>query len=1190
MAFTLPLPSQTPLNLLGSINADTLKTQDQGLISLPWMRWLQQLAAATGGSSGSGRPLNIFDYGAVGNGVADDSGAFIAAYGDAVSLGGAAIYCPGGFIYSIQNHVDLSQTVPVKFFGDGPSTVIKRGAAITAGYGTFDITGQWIAFENLLFDGNVTTPVGLTYASFSANPMAASLTTNTSFWVHGGAAQISFFQVYVQHSGGYAVLLDADSDDILNTSLEGCWFLNNRPNLFGTSALDLNYGSWTGGVFYRGDCRSSASKLFAVRNLSVADCHWRRNTGNCLWGHSMGFDTHHENINFVGNDFEDCGLDAILVGNAYSGNVSGNTGHRVGYITRTDSDTPDPAFLAGVYAVFLDSSGYVDAVNYGPNTVTSVNGDAFNLDGVRNCTMNGLQADIPVSGTPQYTEDSIALYGPLQNGVLSGRGIGMGNTSMNGGGYNVTIMNPKITGFGYSAVLLAFAKNCKLIAPLIVHPPGAAEAPIQLYSDNTDPEFYCFGNTVEGATVDYTGAFYAIEETGNGWQPTDVNRIFDTELIGTPAGEFLPDATTLSFSGVTTNQYRLREQSAPAVSASGESLIYMDSTSHIAMISENGGAYQPLAGAGGGYWAASGSDIYNTNAGAVLVYGQDALPITEYGSMVLTGDGAGMVFRLAMGYSATNFFAWLQSSQNGVDYTPLALNSQGGRVVIGTATMPGSPGQRGLFVVGTNGQAAGQFTSADGTGYVESTGGFLSTGANSDTVNIPNGGVTALSLISVRNDGASGLTLVRSSATARTWGLGINSSGQLVLRDETAAASRLTVDTAGLFTFGTTVSINQSGAISASGVITSTGASGGVNVSTSTAYNSIQSSGGGGFLGRNFTATVYTQVGQNSGAPTPTSGDTLNDGCLYYDTGAAALKARIGGSFVTLGSASPAGSTTQVQYNNAGAFGASANFTFNSGTNVLTVLSGMVSTVFNATGTGATITFQNNNSNFSVDGNGNISSAGAVNVTGTNPYRVSGTTIVDASRNATFVALTFGGSSALVQGSTTRIDSSGNGTFVGLTFGGSSALVQGSTTRISTGGNGTFVDLTFGSSSQLIQGSTVRINTTGGFVGVVFNATATGASITFQNNNGNFQVDGNGNLSMAADLNCVGNYKQNGTTVINTSRQFVGAGALCGASGIGAGGFNPWNGASYDTGATGTISILGLTSITVRGGSVTGWA
>jgi hypothetical protein len=239
--------------------------------------------------------------------------------------------------------------------------------------------------------------------------------------------------------------------------------------------------------------------------------------------------------------------------------------------------------------------------------------------------------------------------------------------------------------------------------------------------------------------------------------------------------------------------------------------------------------------------------------------------------------------------------------------------------------------------------------------------------------------------------------------------------------------------------------------------------------------------------------------------------------------------------------------------------------------------------VLQSQATGASITFQNTNFNFQVDGNGNISSAGSVNVTGANPYKVSGTTIVDSSRNATFASVTSSGvlqsqatgasiafqntnfnfqvdgngnisSAGSVNvtganpykvGGTTIVDSSRNATFASVTASGvlqsqatgSSISFQNTNFKFQVDGDGNVssaASISFGNTSgSLIQSGVTRINSTGGMIGTVFNATNTGASITFQNNNSKFQVDGDGNVSIAGALNA---QRNDGLVALKVSR------------------------------------------------------
>lgn len=74
------------------------------------------------------------------------------------------------------------------------------------------------------------------------------------------------------------------------------------------------------------------------------------------------------------------------------------------------------------------------------------------------------------------------------------------------------------------------------------------------------------------------------------------------------------------------------------------------------------------------------------------------------------------------------------------------------------------------------------------------------------------------------------------------------------------------------------------------------------------------------------TTTSGLNVGSFAGAPS-----VLVNGDLFYDSTAGALKAQIAGSTVSLGAGgggTPGGSTTQIQYNLAGAFAGSSNLTY----------------------------------------------------------------------------------------------------------------------------------------------------------------------------------------------------------------------------------------------------------------------
>ncbi len=118
-----------------------------------------------------------------------------------------------------------------------------------------------------------------------------------------------------------------------------------------------------------------------------------------------------------------------------------------------------------------------------------------------------------------------------------------------------------------------------------------------------------------------------------------------------------------------------------------------------------------------------------------------------------------------------------------------------------------------------------------------------------------------------------------------------------------------------------------------------------------TNYNAIQAPTGGMYA-HSFTALNYIQTGHGSSAPTATTGDTLHAGAMYWDDSSGAEKVYNGSAWVSLSGGTVAGSDTQVQFNNAGAFGASSNLTWNNGSRVLTVSAASSGAAGIAVGTG----------------------------------------------------------------------------------------------------------------------------------------------------------------------------------------------------------------------------------------------
>jgi len=179
-------------------------------------------------------------------------------------------------------------------------------------------------------------------------------------------------------------------------------------------------------------------------------------------------------------------------------------------------------------------------------------------------------------------------------------------------------------------------------------------------------------------------------------------------------------------------------------------------------------------------------------------------------------------------------------------------------------------------------------------------------------------------------------------------GLGTNLTASAGLTIASATASGLTLDS------GTTGAISIGDDGSAEAITIGTGAAaktltiGSINTTSTT---NIQSGSGGINIRANNGSTGAVQIGDggaasatpdalvlDTGSAAPTGAGATN-GAMYYDTGTNKFRCYQNSAWTdcigTGGGGSPAGSDTQVQFNNAGAFGANAGLTFNSTTQTL---------------------------------------------------------------------------------------------------------------------------------------------------------------------------------------------------------------------------------------------------------------
>src|SRR5215471_15774556 len=427
-----------------------------------------------------GERVSVLDYGAL---TTDASTAINSAI-EAVAgdRGGASIQIPvGKYVLNTPIIVDKPNIV---VYGEGDNSILQRGANMPDNQGLFTITASNVLLRDFQIDGNVTTAAPIDYNSFSMDPMDLALTKNTSIWVKGAGSQIQkvrFERLSITHTGGYAILFDARTQYLVHMRVLDCRFINNRPHLFGFTG-DINYGAWTGGVFFKGDGSSNA-----VHDLLVSGCSFMRCDGNCVWSHVSAFARLHSNIRIKQNDFLDVGLDDILMGGVNGGVVEGNTLRRVGYISKTDSDNPNPKWLSNKWAVGIDTSGITMGVNYTGNTLTSCNGGYIDCDGFSRGVISGNKCRTPGPSDQDYATDQIAAgnWGGRQAAGQSdwAYGVNFGNTShaqTTGGAMGASVVGNSFENMGGGAIRLYAARSCYVSDNEITMQPSPAGMPIQL--------------------------------------------------------------------------------------------------------------------------------------------------------------------------------------------------------------------------------------------------------------------------------------------------------------------------------------------------------------------------------------------------------------------------------------------------------------------------------------------------------------------------------------------------------------------------------------------------------------------------------------------------------------------------------------------------------------------------------------
>lgn len=522
---------------LRSPTLDRLTDKD-GMASPIFQQYLSNLDTTLNGLV----TINITSFGAKGNGLADDTIAFLNAAKAAAAQGGAVILIPSGS-YNISSFSTPVGTAPINFLGAGNSTLINCKWNAPDGMGHMNIQGSNVTLDSMLVDGNKTVPSLLAYnldflGVGGNDPMALSLTKNTSVWLHGNTTGFTVRNVEFRHTAGYAVLVDCMAGGIQDVGVLGCRFRNNRASLFGLIGGPFLYGSFNGGVFIKGDGRAAFPGRI-LKGFFMQDCDFARNTGNCVWSHLYGLDELHQNFRYLVNNFEDCGLDGILVGGVTAGIASQNTFRRVGYVCTDDSGPSVPRWLTNLQATALDSSGLVKGFPYTNNSFCSINGGCIDMDGHGDSAITGNVCRTPYPDEPEYTEDQIASTGPTNNDPAS-YGLNLGNSSKTPyGAANIEISGNTFINLPAGSMRLYAARRVHATGNNIVAPDVSFYPPIGMGPVGPGPNQRCYDNKVSHNNIHYNppAAIPAIfeDDTISPFVSTEKNAVFGNTPI-TPSG------------------------------------------------------------------------------------------------------------------------------------------------------------------------------------------------------------------------------------------------------------------------------------------------------------------------------------------------------------------------------------------------------------------------------------------------------------------------------------------------------------------------------------------------------------------------------------------------------------------------------------------------------------------------------
>ncbi|WP_411736102.1 glycosyl hydrolase family 28-related protein [Paenibacillus sp. M2] len=293
-----------------SVLGDRLSASDSKLVNKANRRW-----------------FDIKDYGAVGDGIADDTASIAQALQEIKTSGGGVLYIPKG-VYNNGNTISLPSNTIVQGAGNGTTIIKVKGSATSANVFFMSAGTEKVVIKDLTIDGNKANQAASNYAILGYKAAYCTL-DNVSI--------INQFGIGVGWSNSHHMTCR-------NVTIERCG--DNKPGFW--CEFDDNTSPWNTGFHTYENCESNYNDLdgfiFNCPNIKFINCKANYNGQNIGGGGALGAggfynDRSQSNVKFItceANNNTEFGINAVLV-NALISNGSFNENILSGICIRSGS-------------------------------------------------------------------------------------------------------------------------------------------------------------------------------------------------------------------------------------------------------------------------------------------------------------------------------------------------------------------------------------------------------------------------------------------------------------------------------------------------------------------------------------------------------------------------------------------------------------------------------------------------------------------------------------------------------------------------------------------------------------------------------------------------------------------------------------------------------------------------------------